>query len=241
MKTVVVIQARAGSTRLPRKALLELGGIPMLAWAVERTRAAPGVAEVVVATTTEPADDETRDLCRSLGFPCFRGSENDVLSRYVGAAREHQADVVVRVTSDCPFIDPALLQQHLDELIGAALRVDYVTNMWEPTFPLGLAVEVVPRDVLERMHRLAELPRDREHVTSFIRYHRDLFRVVSVQHPEDLHTLRWTVDTPDDLRFARAVVERLPGRGFAWTDVLDLVRAEPSLAAINAHIAQKAV
>jgi spore coat polysaccharide biosynthesis protein SpsF (cytidylyltransferase family) len=242
---VAVVQARFGSTRLPGKALADLAGRPVLAHVVERASAIPGVDEVVVATTTVARDDALADWARGRGIACVRGSEDDVLDRFVTALAAHPADAVVRVTADCPLLDPQVAGQ----VVAAFLRgpepgrtvagsppLQYASNVDPPTFPDGLDTEVVAREALLAAWREARLPSDREHVTPWIRRHPERFPQVNVRAPEDLSGLRWTVDTEADLAFVRAVHERLAsGRHlFGMREVLALLRAHPELSALNA-------
>lgn len=240
MRVVSIIQARMGSTRLPGKVLMDIAGVTMLARTVSRARRATRVDEAVVATTTDPRDDAVVDECELLGVRVFRGSEEDVLDRYYMAAREHGAEAVVRVTSDCPLIDPALI----DEVVGAFLdaRPDYAANTIERTYPRGLDTEVMSFEALERAWREAEKPHEREHVTAYIYRNPDGFRLLSVKGERDLSVCRWTVDTPADLEFVRAVYERFgTGDSFGWEDALKLVESEPALAEINRGVRQKSL
>lgn len=238
MSTVCIIQARVGSTRLPAKALADIGGMSMLARVVRRVRRARSVGLVAVATTTEPADAAIVEECARLGAPVTRGSQDDVLDRYYQAARAHAADAVVRVTSDCPLIDPGVI----DEVVGAFLaeRPDYASNVAARRYPRGLDVEVFSFAALERAWREAGEPYQRAHVTPYLYQRPDLFRALSVPGAADHGGHRWTVDTPEDLAFARAVYARFnDDDGFGWREVLALVEREPEIAAINAHVEQK--
>ncbi len=236
MRTVAIIQARMGSTRLPGKVLADIAGRPMLAHVVSRCRAAASVEEVMVATTERPADDPLVELCGQMQVGTFRGAEEDVLQRYAGAAAAAAADVVVRITSDCPLLDPAVL----DEVVATFRQrhPDYASNCIERTFPRGLDVEVMSAAALQRADREAREPHEREHVTPYIYLHPELFTLVSVHSGRPLGELRWTVDTPADLRFVREVMVRA-GASTSWLDVLALVEAEPGLAAINRDVRQK--
>jgi spore coat polysaccharide biosynthesis protein SpsF len=190
--------------------------------------------------TTNAADDALVELARRLGLRWHRGSEHDVLDRYAGAAREAGADVVVRVTSDCPLIDPV----ETDAVIAALEqeRCDYASNILERTLPRGLDTEALWRDVLERADRLATSQPAREHVTWFVHSERpDLFVLHPVRRPYDAADLRWTVDTPHDLELVRRLYSELglAERPVALSEILDHVRAHPELAAMNAEVVQK--
>lgn len=235
-RCVAVVQARLGSTRLPGKALVDIAGRPMLAHVIERARAIPGIDGVVIATTANPADDPLVDFARRAGLPSVRGSELDVLDRFHVAVTAHPADVIVRVTPDCPLLDPGVSGLVLAEYLRGAGRVHYASNVHPPTYPDGLDTEIISRDALERAWREARLPSDREHVTPYIWRHPDLFRLVNVATEPNHAHLRWTVDEPADLEFVRAVYARLGRAFFGMDDVLALVRMDPDLAAINAGL-----
>jgi spore coat polysaccharide biosynthesis protein SpsF len=229
-----IIQARMGSTRLPAKMLSDLHGQSLFSRVVDRTRAIPGVDVVVLATTTEADDDVLVMEAERLGLAVFRGSTDDVLSRFAGAARMVNASIVVRITADDPFKDPHVCGLVLAEFLRRRSGIDYVSNTLEPTWPEGLDVEVFSREALECADREALLPSEREHVTPYIYKHPDRFRHAQVKHGVDLSSHRWTLDYPEDLAFARAVYERLDGKGiFGMDDVMALLDAEPGLMAIN--------
>ncbi len=238
MKVVIIIQARMTSTRLPGKVLLPLAGRPMLQCLLERMQAVELAQAVVVATTTNVTDDPIAHLCSSLGAACFRGSELDVLSRYADAATAQKADVVVRVTSDCPLMDVALV----DELIGTYLvgDCDYASNMIEPRYPYGMAVEVFSVAALAGAHAQAASPAEREHVTPYIYWHAERFRLKSVRSDVDLSHHRWTVDTLQDYQLVKLIYESLyPLKPkFDIADVLNLLALHPDWVHINQHIQQ---
>lgn len=241
LRTVVIIQARTGSTRLPGKVLKDLAGEPMLARVVERTRRARHLDEVVVATSDLEADDRIARLCAERGWACFRGSESDVLDRYYRAAFALRADVVVRVTSDCPLIDPDLIDLHVERLLEGWSETDFVTNMLRQSFPLGLAVEVMPIDVLARMNRMSQTPELREHVTTLAYVEPERFRIENIVHETDLSGMRWTVDTAEDLEFVRQVFAHFGHDRFTWQSVLAALDEHPEWAEINRAFATPAV
>jgi len=240
LRTVAIIQARTGSTRLPGKVLNDLAGEPMLAWVVERTRRASTLDEVVVATSVLPADDLIAQLCVERGWPCFRGSETDVLDRYYHAALEFQADIIVRITSDCPLIDSQLIDRHVERLSQRWAEVDLVTNMLQQSFPLGLAVEALPLDVLIRMNRMSVARELREHVTTLAYVEPEWFQIDNIVHTTDLSNMRWTVDTPEDLDFVRRVVSFFGNDRFAWEEVLSLLAEHRDWAQINSTVTPRA-
>jgi spore coat polysaccharide biosynthesis protein SpsF len=232
MRRVVIVQARMTSTRLPGKVLADVAGKPMLERQLERLQRCRHADEIVLAITTNPDDDP---LTR-LGYPVHRGSEHDVLARYAGAAARFDADVIVRVTSDCPLIDP----EQTDAVIAALTPdVDYAANVLERRLPRGLDTEALWRDALERCHRMATSKPAREHVTWHIHTeHPERFVLRSVVPELDAADLRWTVDTPEDLALVRRVYEAL-GAEAGTAEIVAWLREHPDVAAINADIAQK--
>ena len=240
MKTVAIVQARMGSTRLPGKVLQDLAGQPVLARVIDRTRRANTLDEVVVATTINPSDEPIVELCRSRGLPCFRGSENDLLDRYYRAAARFSADIVVRITSDCPLIEPIIIDRVVDEYIQLAGEVDYASNT-NPyrTFPRGLDTEVMPFETLAWAWKEDGDPARREHVTPYIYGNPDRFSIHLVKHEEDLSFHRWVVDTPEDLEFLRLIYDHFARDDFTWTEALTLLEQNPEWLEINRHVRQK--
>ena len=241
-KIVAIVQARMGSSRLPGKVLRDIYGKPMLAWVVERARKAQLISEVVVATTLEEEDNLIEQVCKDFGFACFRGSTFDVLDRYYQAAQEWNADILVRLTADCPLIDPELIDLVVNRFIEE--KVDFATNRlpppYERTYPIGLDVEVVRFSALERAWKEATESYEREHVLPYLYEKPGRFKICVVNHPTNLGNYRWTVDTPADLQFVQEVVARLPNKeNFTWLDVLKIVQENPQLSAINAEIPHK--
>lgn len=239
MRVVVVIQARMGSSRLPGKVLMTLFDQPVIQWVYERASRIPGVHDVVVATTAAATDDALAGWCERHGMPVFRGSEHDVLDRYVRCAREHDADAVVRITADCPLLDPAESGRVVDAFLSAPL-CDYASNTQPRTFPDGLDTEVISRNALEISGREAEDAYDREHVTPFVRRSRDRFPSESVICEPDAGDQRWTLDELRDFTFLSAVAERLRRRNLSGSmrEILAIVAAEPELRALNAAVGQ---
>jgi len=238
-RTVAIIQARMGSSRLPGKVLKDLGGRPMLVWVVERARRARLVDAVVVATTVEPADDPIEALCQERGYACWRGHPYDVLDRYYQAARHYQAEIIVRLTADCPLLDPGLVDATVQALLdqGADFAANRLPPPWHRTYPIGLDTEVCTWEALERAWREAQAPHHREHVMPYLYEQPGRFRVVILDAEEDFGHLRWTVDTPEDLEVVRRLLDLLGKRDdFTWRDVLALWQAHPELAAINAGV-----
>ena len=238
MKTVAIIQARMGSTRLPGKIFEDIAGKSMLERTVERVRRSALIDETVVATTEKPEDDAIVAWCKRYGIGCIRGVEEDVLDRYRKAAEETQADVVVRITSDCPLIDPEIIDRVLSEFHET--NCDFASNSLERSYPRGLDCEVIRRSALERAAMEATTKREREHVTPYLFDHPEIFAIRSVVHDMDLSSHRWTVDTVEDLTLVRTIYDTLGADGaFGWQDALQLLRDHPEWVAINAHIEQK--
>ena len=228
-----IIQARMGSTRLPGKVLMNIASHPMLWHVVNRVRQSKTLDETVVATSDNASDDSVAAFCEQEGIPCFRGSEDDVLDRYYRAARWIGADTIVRITADCPLIDPVVL----DKVVAAYLDggCDYASNTIERTYPDGLDTEAFSFETLEKAWREARLMSEREHVTPYIWKNGELFKLRQVTQETDLSDLRWTVDEPEDLEFVRKVYEHLyqPGQVFLMEDIVELLEQRPKLLEIN--------
>jgi spore coat polysaccharide biosynthesis protein SpsF len=239
---VIIVQARMGSTRLPGKVLKPIGGRPMFSYQIERLRRVKHARLIVVATTTNDSDEPIVEFCAAEGVPCTRGSENDVLSRYCEAAHRYDAHAIVRVTSDCPLIDPELIDEAIVMFTGPG-RPDYVSNMIEPSWPYGMAVEVISRAALDEANRESREAAEREHVTPFIYWRPQRYRIASLTTTPNLSHHRWTVDTPEDFELIRHILEALYKRkpDFSMTDVLSLLDQHPGWMQINAHVRQKSV
>ncbi len=233
-----MIQARTGSTRLPRKVLRPLGGEPVLAWVVAAARDSGVCDDVVVATTVQPGDYEVAALATSLGATVVRGPEDDVLTRFLLACDAGRADVAVRLTADCPLLDPAIVATCVRAFDPAV--VDYVTTAHDA--PNGLAhgfdTEVVGVEVLRAIDRRA-MGADRAHVTSYIVARPDEFRIAEVAFAPPSADLRVTLDEPDDAVLLDAIVAELGRRARDWRRVVALLRERPDLVAINADVAPK--
>lgn len=258
-RVLAIIQARMRSTRLPGKVLLQIGDRPMLARVYARVSRAQEVHQVVVATTEDASDDPVAGFCREAGIDFTRGSQHDVLDRYYQAALGTGPDAVVRITADCPVVDPQLIDACVQALFAG--RFDFTCNRLPPpyprSYPIGLDTEVCTLAALEQAWRLATERFHREHVVPFLYEGVRLearspqlsagissrgFSIAMLNHVPDLGSLRWTVDTAEDLAFIREVFARFEGRDdFTWLEVLDLVRDDPDLAAINATVRHKSL
>lgn len=242
MRVVAIVQARMGSERLPGKVLLDIAGETMLSRVVRRMARSKLIDEIIVATSTSPADDAIVSAGYALGVTVTRGSEEDVLARYRDAASVAGADVIVRVSADSPFVDPEVSDLVVSRFMSTDPPVDYASNKLEPSFPLGLDVEAFSRAALEQAAKDATEPSERSHVTLHIYSNPGRFRLLPVVSDRNLHPWRWTVDTPEDLAFAREVFGRVgSGNDFSWRDVVALIEAEPSLGEINSHIEPREV
>lgn len=242
-KVVCIIEARFASTRLPGKVLMPILGEPMLARMIERLRRARTVDTIVVATSTSRADDAVAEAAADAGADCFRGSEEDVLGRVVGAARAYDAEVIAETTGDCPLHDPAIVDKVVaDYLLGGA---DFVSNIHPYTTPRGTDVRVFSADDLAKIERTSSDPADREHVSLYFWEHPERYRLrnVGTDLSPAAGSLRLTVDTQSDLDLVTAIYEELYPRNpeFSLADVLSLIERRPELAEINAQVRQKPV
>ncbi len=240
-KTVCIVQARMGSERLPGKILLDLMGKPMLEHLVERLSAAKTLHQIVLATSDKPADKPVVALAQQLGIGWFAGDEEDVLGRYLGAAEKYGADTVVRVTGDCPLIDPGTIDQAVDEYRQS--KADYVSNVIERTYPRGLDTEVFSAAGLRQVAALVGPGPYREHVTLYMYRHPDEYTLknVSARPPLNRPEIRICVDTGEDFTLIKTIYEALyrPGQIIDITDVMALFNDKPELIKINEHIEQK--
>ena len=235
MRIVAIVQARMGSSRFPGKVLLTLADQPVLQWVWERASRIPQVDETIVATTTSAADDPVASWCARHGIAAFRGSDDDVLDRYVACAAASEADAVVRITADCPLLDPEVSGRVVDAFLDSP-GCEYANNTDPWTFPDGLDTEVISRHALEVSAREAVDPADREHVTRFVRRRYPArFATVVVESERDLSGYRWTLDYPSDFTFLSAVAERLRDRELTGSmqEVLGILTDEPALQDLN--------
>ena len=256
-RVVAIIQGRMSSSRLPGKILADIAGQPMLQRVFTRTSRSTTVTETIFATTTDPSDDPVAEYCDFSGIPFTRGSLFDVLDRYYQAAKQSKANVVVRITADCPIIDPTLIDDVVNTLLEG--EYDFVCNRlpppWHRTYPIGLDVEACTFKVLQKAWKEAKEPQHREHAMPYFYEEVKLsaisrqlsegtsprgFRIALLNHITDFGDYRWTGDTPEDLEFMRQVYSRFDGRDdFTWKEVLDLVHDHPQLMKINASVQHK--
>ena len=243
MRTEIYVQARMGSTRLPGKVMKPVLGKPLLEYLIERLHRVKEADDCAILTTTNPRDDVLVNFCEKLGVACYRGPEEDVLERYYRVALERKPDAIVRITSDCPLIDPDEVDKVIRTFQESFPTYDYVSNSIERTYPRGLDAEIFSYNALEQAFYEAKAPFEREHVTPYIYNHPKLFRFKNVSANEILNSHRWTVDTEEDFMLIRLILESLyPGNpNFKMQDILNLLKLHPEWSLINAHIIQKAL
>ncbi|MBE6184824.1 acylneuraminate cytidylyltransferase [Bacillus ginsengihumi] len=241
MKIAAIIQARMGSTRLPGKVLKKVLDKPLLEYQIERIQKATLVDEIIIATTVEERDTPIVALCEQMGVLSYRGSEHDVLSRYFEAAQAFNVDVIVRLTSDCPLIDPVIIDKVIAQFLKQQPHVDYVSNTLKRTYPRGLDTEVFSFNALKEAANNAQLPRDREHVTSYFYTNPTIFTLENIEHDQNYSHYRWTVDTPEDFTLVTHILTEMydANKLFHLEDVIQLLKEHPEWNEINANIEQK--
>ena len=234
MKTLAIVQARMGSTRLPGKVLSDVGGVPMLRRLLDRLKSTECIDEIVVATTTNSEDDVLEDWLLSAGVPCFRGDSENVLARFVGATEGREVDLVLRITADDPLKDPGLISS-LVNVMKSDSTLDYASNTIEPTWPEGLDIEVIRLHALLRAHREAVLKSDREHVTTYIWKRPREFKLHSMVWSRNLAHWRLTVDKPADLELIRRIFHHFADWPLVdYERIVQWLEKQPELLLINA-------
>ena len=243
MNVVIIIQARMGSTRLPGKILKKVMGRPLLEYLLERLKRVRKASEICVATTTKPQEQPILDICFRMSVKTFRGSEDDVLERYFLAAQYLKAEAIVRVTSDCPLIDPVEIDKLIGYYLESSNKYDYMTSCLQRSYPMGMDAELFSFEALKKAHEEAKSQPEREHVTPYIYWNPDLFRLGNVAYEEDQKDHRWTVDTPEDFELISKIIESLyPSKPeFSIKDILNLFQKNPEWKKINSHVRQKTV
>jgi spore coat polysaccharide biosynthesis protein SpsF len=244
MKTVAIIQARIGSTRLPNKVMKTLCDRTVLAHVIDRVKHCNRIDQIVVATTTLSQDDAIVKEAELCGVNWFRGSESNVLERYYLTAKEYQADTIMRITSDCPLLDIEIIEQllsYFQEENNMGLGIDYISNTLRRSFPIGLDAEVFTFNALEIAYNYAIKDYEKEHVTPYIYQHPDLFSLHNLSHDDDLSHYRWTLDTPEDYELIKIIYENLYPQNplFGMDEILSFLEKKPEINQINAHIKQK--
>lgn len=241
-RVIAIIQARMPSSRLPGKVLKDIDGRPMLAWVVSRASRAKTANKTIIATTVEPEDDVVAEYCENNNYSYTRGSMHDVLDRYYQTAKKFRADVIVRITADCPFIDPAEIDRVVEKFLSAEPPLDFAANRlpMERTIPIGLDTEVCTYAALETAWRETKEAHQREHVMPYFYENTNRFHTLHVKHEPDYSHFRWTVDTPEDLELARQIASHFKGRDdFSWQEIIALFEQTPELANVNAQVRQK--
>jgi len=237
-KTTAIIQARIGSERLPSKVLLDLSGKTVLEHVVQRVRNSKLIQDVVVATTTKKEDLKIADLCLKKSIKVYRGSDEDVLDRYYKIAKTISAEHIVRVTADCPLIDPKII----DDVIRLHLlqKADYTSNVIDERFPDGEDVEIFTFETLHRAWENANLSSEREHVTPYIIKHPEIFKLKNLSCSQDLSKKRWTLDEEKDYKFIKLIYDNLyrNGRIFGMSEILNLLKQHPKYEKINSDVAR---
>lgn len=241
MKTEIYVQARMGSTRLPGKVMLPVLNKTLLEYLLERLADVKEADTIAILTTTNPADDNIVSFCKERNILCYRGSEENVLERYFEVAKKRKPDAIIRITSDCPLIDPDIVDKTIKAYKENFPSYDYVSNSLEHTFPRGLDVEVFSYTALEETFKNAIREDEKEHVTPYIYRHPEKFKLKNIYSDQDLSSLRLTVDTKEDFKLIRLILEHLyPQKPhFRLRDILELLRNHPNWIEINANIQQK--
>ncbi|WP_130859699.1 cytidylyltransferase domain-containing protein [Gracilibacillus phocaeensis] len=240
MRIVAIIQARMGSTRLPGKVLKRILDKPLLEFQVERLKRCQTIDQIVIATTTKAMDDIIIEFCKVLDIAYYRGAEGDVLSRYYEAASYYQADVIVRLTSDCPLIEPYVVDRVVNGYLDNP-NYDYVSNTIERTYPRGLDVSLVTYSSLEEIHHKAKAELDREHVTRYLYNRPNEYKLLNIFNDKNESCHRWTVDTKEDFNLVKKIIETLyPNKpAFQMEDILHVLNSHPDWIKINDHVEQK--
>ncbi len=235
-----IIQARMGSSRLPKKTLEKIEGQPLLWHVIQRIKSCKNVDNIVIATTLEKKDDTLEEFCKKNSLLYYRGSTNNVLDRFYQAAKLTNPTIIVRVTADDPFKDPEVTDRIVNELLKDN-TLDYASNTIRPTFPEGIDIEAFTFKALETAWKDAKTDYEKEHVTPHMWQNLNKFKTKNITHPQDLSKLRWTIDYPEDMDFAKQVYKRLykGGEIFKMQDILQLLKQYPYLQEINANIAQR--
>lgn len=243
MKVTAIIQARMGSTRLPGKVLKEVKNKALLEYQLERVRQSLLIDDIVIATTQSEKDTLIVEFCNDRRIHVFKGAEDNVLERYYQAAKKHDADVIVRLTSDCPLIDPELIDEVIRLYLKSEDNIDYASNTLARSYPRGLDIEVFSFEALEISYQQAVLEIEREHVTPYIYNNPEKFKLVNLNSLEDFSYHRWTVDTAEDFELVKRIIEATyPNtKDVKWKDIIGLLKENPSWVTINKHIEQKKI
>ncbi len=230
-----IIQSRMGSTRLPGKVLKELEtGKTCLDFVIQQLQDVFGIDNIVIATTNLEEDDIIEQFCKNRKINVFRGESINVLDRYYNCAKKFDIENIVRITSDCPLIDPKIVLELIKMMKTG--KFDYVTNTLNRTFPTGLDVEIFTFHALEQSWKIAELPSEKEHVTPFIKKNSKIFKHHNLENNIDKSDVRITLDTPEDLMLIRSVISKISNRPIFYKDLIDLFEREPEILSINKNV-----
>ena len=231
MKPVVIIQVRMGSTRLPGKVLKKLNGITVLESLLNQLNYSKLLNDKIIATTSNLEDDVIVNFCKSKEIKCFRGSQDDVLDRYYNCAKKFSINTILRITSDCPLMDPQVVDNVIDFYLKNSY--DYVNNFHKRTYPYGNDVEIFSLKVLEKVWEKATKPSEREHVTPYIYNNPDEFSIGWIENKENLSEFHWTIDRKEDLIFVQNIFKKISKRPMFMKDIIDVIKDDPSLLEIN--------
>ncbi len=241
MKISAIIQARMGSTRLPGKVLMNIGEKPMVWHVVNRLTYAKKLNDIILAIPDSKENDKLEKFAQDNKIKYFRGSEENVLSRYYGAAKKFKCEVIVRITSDCPLIDPKIIDLVIEKFLNSG--ADYTSNVLKRTFPRGLDVEIFDFKTLEKAHKQAKKDFQKEHITPYIYQHPEIFRLFNIENNKNLSYMRWCVDEMKDLELVREIYNRLykNNKIFLLKDIVNLFKKYPELLEINENVEQKKI
>jgi len=242
-RVVAIVQARMGSTRLPGKVLKKILGKPLVEYLIERINSSQMINDLVIATTTNRCDDAIVDYCRTHHIKYYRGSEEDVLSRYMEAAESYKAEVIVRICSDSPLVDPLLIDELVREFLLKYPSCDYLSNTIKQTYPLGMNIEVFSFESLQKTYKNAKSQYEKEHVTPYIYYNPHQFKICEKHYQHDLSMLRLTVDVAEDFELVKTILEKLYPIDpcFTLENIVSLYNQDSDIFKINSHILQKQV
>lgn len=242
-RIILIVQARMNSTRLPGKILLKVLDIPLLGFQIQRLQRVRQMTEIVLATSRQATDEPLLLFCKETRIPLYRGSEENVLERYYEAAKSFSADIVIRISGDCPLIDPAIVDQGISMFIDNFPCYDYISNTHQRTFPRGMDVEIFTFDALKKSYEEAQSLAEKEHVTPYIYRHPELFKIGQFLFSSNQSDYRLTVDTLEDFHLIKKILEELypVNPEFTLEDILELLRLHPDWVKINSHIQQKNV
>ncbi len=239
LKIGVIVQARMGATRLPGKPLLKVKDKTLLEHIISRLKQIKHPLTVIIATTQNEQDKSILALAKKLNIPTYAGSEEDVLDRYIKTARHYDLDVIIRVTADCPLLDPELIDEALNRFLDPYPEIDYFSNTIERTYPRGMDFEVFKRRTLEEAYLDAVFEEEREHVTPFIYRHPERFKIAQLRNQTDESQHRWTVDTKEDFELIKRLIEAFQDDSYRLHDLIEVIKKNPDWSLLNQYVQQK--